>query len=189
MRISREQLLEAFTVDIRKRKTGFLAFIPFVFLFIWVLLLFLSPLTQPPGTIYLGNSGKVSVTDNTPYINTHVHNILARYVYLSGDVMCHQHADRSFFVGGNQMPYCSRCTGIFLGLAFGAFIGALFRVRIGLGFYLLVIIPLALDGGVQLLTSYESTNFTRIVTGTLVGTFTSIVMWYVYQDVHEFSRK
>ncbi len=185
MNLSKEQLLETFTCELtKKNKLRVLSFVPFAIAFLWVLLLFISPLTQPPGTIYLGNDGKVSIMDNSDYINSHIENPVARAVYLSGDFMCHQHADRSFFINGNQMPYCARCTGIFLGLAFGALIGTIYRTRIGFGLYLLTIVPLGIDGVLQLLTPYESTNLIRILTGTLVGTFTSIVFASVYYDTH-----
>ncbi len=185
MRISKERLLKNLTLEVwKKDKLSFPSFIPFIFTFIWVLLLFLSPLLLPPNTIYLGNDGKVSVMDNTPYINRHISNPIIKGVYLSGDYICHQHAIRSFFINGNQMPYCSRCTGMFLGLSFGFLIAALFRIRIGFILYVLVVLPLALDGMLQLITPYESTNLTRIITGNLVGTFSSLIFVYVYYDSH-----
>ena len=32
-------------------------------------------------------------------------------------VICHQRPERSFFVGGTQMPVCARCTGLYVGAA------------------------------------------------------------------------
>ena len=170
-------------MDIKKKnKLTPLSFLAFILLFAWLLLLFLTPFTQAPQTIYLGNNGMVSIMDNTPYIKNNIKNPISRGVYFSGDFMCHQHADRSFFLNGNQMAYCARCTGIFLGMAFGAFIGSLFKLRIGFSLYIIVILPLVLDGLLQLFTSYESSNLIRIVTGTLAGTFTSFVFYYVFQN-------
>ncbi len=191
MKISKEQLLEAFTLELhRKDKQNLLAYIPFILALIWVLLLFLSPALMPPNSIYLGNNGKVSIPDNTPYINQHIHNPVFHAVYISGDYMCHQHADRSFFINGNQMPYCARCTGIFLGLAFGLFIAAYFRVRTGVMLYFLILIPMVVDGMVQLVTPYESTNLIRIVTGMLVGTFSALVFGYMfYATPSDFSSR
>ncbi len=186
MNFSKEQLLENLTVDLlKKERLSFISFIPFILSFIWIFLLFISPLLLPSHTIYLGNNGKVGLMDNANYINKHISNPIIRAIYLSGDYMCHQHADRSFFINGNQMPYCARCTGIYLGLAFGFLIGALFRVRIGLLLYILTILPLALDGILQLITPYESTNLIRIITGNLVGTFSSLIFAYVYYDAHQ----
>ena len=184
MKITKELLLETLTLDLNKKRLSVISFVPFILTFIWVMLLFISPLMLPPSTIYMGNNGKVSVMDNSPYINSHIKNPIIRGVYISGDYMCHQHANRSFFINGNQMPYCSRCTGIFLGLSFGFLVGALFRVRIGFSLYFLTLIPLGFDGLLQLLTPYESTNLMRIITGMLVGTFTSLLFSYVYYDTH-----
>ncbi len=183
MKISKGLLLESLTVEFEKKnRLSPMAFLPFIFTFIWVILLFLSPLLLPPGTVYLGNKGKVGIMDNTPYINSHISNSIIRGIYLSGDYMCHQHSDRSFFINENQMPYCSRCTGMYLGLSFGFLIGALYRVRVGLGLYLLMVLPLAIDGVMQLITPYQSTNLARIITGNLAGTFSSLIFAYVYYD-------
>ena len=182
----RARLLDSLTLELRRNhKFNFWPTLFTILALIWVALLFIAPLLEPPNSIYLGNEGKVNIMDNKDYIEENVHNPLARAVYLSGDFMCHQHANRSFFIHGNQMPYCARCVGMFLGLAFGALVGLLFRVRVGVFLYLLILLPMALDGGLQLVTSYESTNLIRIVTGTLVGTFTSLVFYYIYYDVQE----
>ncbi len=182
MAISREQLLDELTIDLKRReKQNWKFYIPFVIAFIWAMLLFTAPLMEPPGSIYLGNDGKVSLPDNTPYIDEHIKNPVAHAVYISGDYMCHQHADRSFFIAGNQMPYCARCTGIFLGLAIGFFVAAFFRVRVGFFFYFLAILPLGLDGFIQLITSYESNNFMRLWTGLMVGIFSAMLFFYVYE--------
>jgi len=186
----RERLLEALTIDLkRNHQFHFWPTLLTLLALVWILLLFLAPLMEPPNSVYLGNDGKVNVMDNKGYIEAHIHNSLARAVYLLGDFMCHQHADRSFFINGNQMPYCARCTGMFLGLAFGALIGLFFRVRIGILLYFLVVLPMGLDGFIQLLTSYESTNLIRIITGTLTGTFTSFVFYYIYYDIQDVSSR
>ena len=64
-------------------------------------------------------------------------------VYSSGDRLCHQRADRSLFLNGNEMPFCSRCTAIWFGLA------------IGLGFMVLYTIEL---NEKFLIAHYRSTN-------------------------------
>ena len=37
-----------------------------------------------------------------------------------GRVICHQRPERSFFIGGTQMPVCARCTGLYAGAALAA---------------------------------------------------------------------
>ncbi len=34
-----------------------------------------------------------------------------------GHFICHQRPERSFFVAGQQLPVCARCTGLYLGAA------------------------------------------------------------------------
>lgn len=80
---------------------------------------------------------------------------------------CHQRPDRSFFLFGCQMPLCARCTGIALGQLAGAIVSAVKTPSALVSALLLV--PCALDGGLQLLTGRPSTNARRFVTGILAG--------------------
>ena len=38
-------------------------------------------------------------------------------IFPAGTFICHQRPERSFFVHGQQMPVCARCTGLYLGAA------------------------------------------------------------------------
>ncbi|MFT4105304.1 MAG: DUF2085 domain-containing protein [Lacrimispora sp.] len=80
---------------------------------------------------------------------------------------CHCRADRSFFFHGKQFPICARCTGELAGMVIVTITYAIYRLPIlyAIGF----LIPMAFDGGLQLLTAYESTNFKRFFTGILFG--------------------
>lgn len=80
---------------------------------------------------------------------------------------CHCRADRSFFHKGKKFPVCARCTGELIGIAAGiacCFIGTLPAWLLAL-----LLIPLIVDGTVQSLTGYESTNFRRLISGILFG--------------------
>ena len=79
---------------------------------------------------------------------------------------CHQMPERSFFIGGYQLPLCARCTGILAGHVIGMVV-SLFRDVSLLS--LIGTIPLMIDGTVQQFTSYESTNDRRLFTGILYG--------------------
>jgi uncharacterized membrane protein len=48
--------------------------------------------------------------------------LLIALLYAAGSVICHQLPDRSFFLDGQQLPVCARCTGLYLSGA-GGFIG------------------------------------------------------------------
>jgi uncharacterized membrane protein len=114
-------------------------------------------------------------------------------IYAFGDLTCHQMAGHSFFLNGNQMPVCSRCIGIYMGMCL---IGAVAVYRVPLGGFveallsllfpkgierygnrwillfsacLLLTCPLTIDGLVQYFTTYESWNGLRVATGFLFG--------------------
>lgn len=80
---------------------------------------------------------------------------------------CHQRADRSFFYHGKQFPICARCTGELIGILGGLFLYPFWHPdwRIAL----LLMLPLIIDGFTQSLTSYESNNGKRLLTGILFG--------------------
>lgn len=80
---------------------------------------------------------------------------------------CHHRADRSFFFRGKQFPICARCTGELLGIIVSLIYGFFYQVQPWICFLLLL--PMILDGLVQLLTSYESNNTKRVITGFCFG--------------------
>ena len=81
---------------------------------------------------------------------------------------CHQREDRSFSIKGWQFPICSRCTGILLGQIISViFIFVKVNIPIYLDFIFLGI--MFLDWYVQFKQIKESTNFRRLITGTLAG--------------------
>jgi uncharacterized membrane protein len=47
--------------------------------------------------------------------------------YLTGSVVCHQQAARSFHLAGAQLPVCARCTGLYLSGAWGLLFGVVLR--------------------------------------------------------------
>ena len=54
----------------------------------------------------------------------------AAVVYVTGSVICHQRAARSFHPWGVQFPVCGRCAGLYAGALLGVLGAAGFRVRI-----------------------------------------------------------
>ena len=81
---------------------------------------------------------------------------------------CHARPDRSFYFRGKQFPICARCTGELIGIIAGIPIAIIWGYPY---FYVavLMMVPLILDGTIQKLTSYESTNIRRLLTGILFG--------------------
>lgn len=81
---------------------------------------------------------------------------------------CHARPDRSFYFRGKQFPICARCTGELIGIILGIPIAIYFgypRFEV----VLVMMAPLIFDGFLQRLTSYESGNIRRLITGILFG--------------------
>ena len=126
----------------------------------------LSPLTLSSGSVP-GLDGSIGSVDNWDELQSMPP--LQRLVYAVGDLNCHQQADRSFFLNNNQLPVCARDLGILSGLIMGLAAYLFVRRPVRWALLLLLLIPMALDGGAQALTSYESSNLIRAATGCLAG--------------------
>lgn len=90
------------------------------------------------------------------------------YSFLSP--ICHQYPTRSLWIMERPFALCTRCFSGYLGLGIGMiFIRPNYfyfrRLLIGM----LLLLPGVLDGVIQLLTDYESNNFTRAFTGLVAG--------------------
>lgn len=133
---------------------------------VWLALVLLSPFLVPSNTLK-DLSGVVGGHENESQFK----NLgpVPHAVYWLGDAECHQLAIRSYFLNGNQMPFCARDVGLFLGLVVGFFAATFVRWKIPPLLVLLGLVPIAIDGGLQQVTSYESTNPLRILTGLLAG--------------------
>lgn len=146
--------------------------------FVWLALVITAPYLVPPGTLR-DLSGRVGTMENTAAFSEL--GPLPRAVYTIGDIECHQLAARSYFLNGNQMPFCARDLGLFVGLTAGFVLASIFRFRGNPVLLLLGLVPLAVDGGAQLVTSYESTNPLRLATGIIAGAALALLIAvYVY---------
>ncbi|MDD3647062.1 MAG: DUF2085 domain-containing protein [Candidatus Dojkabacteria bacterium] len=107
---------------------------------------------------------------------------LAHIIYRAYSFLCHQRAWRSIHFYDYEMAWCTRDTFIYLSMGLSALAVHFLRVR-GVKWYvaLLSIIPFALDGLIQLIAEisgtlggqetffYASTNFQRMLTGSIFG--------------------
>lgn len=80
---------------------------------------------------------------------------------------CHGLDSRSFHYKGKKFPLCARCTGELVGIL--AAVGSVAFVRPALWVLPVLMVPMVLDGGIQMFTPYESGNLRRVVTGALFG--------------------
>lgn len=163
--------------------------IGFLIAFIWAFGMVLAPLTLPPNSVEdlspdtedkedgrwgVGSMDNENITkDMNPY---------AKFYYEAGDSQCHQIKERSYFVNGNQMPFCVRDVAIFFGMALGLLIALFIRFELKLWWLIGGLIPIGVDGTVQLLTSYESNNIFRLLTGLIAGLVTTFALGYVFYD-------
>jgi len=102
---------------------------------------------------------------------------IARPIYSLYSHICHQRPDRTLWVMGYPMAFCARDTGLYGGLWLGMLTFAAWRrPRLSHRMALLLVLPLALDGGSQLTGMRQSTNWLRLSTGMLAGLAT---VWYL----------
>lgn len=85
---------------------------------------------------------------------------------------CHQLPERSFYIGKMQMPICSRCLGIYIGMVLSLFINQP---------WLIFFAPITyIDGLIQLKTSYISNNRRRLITGIISGIGTVQLFKFIF---------
>lgn len=88
--------------------------------------------------------------------------------------ICHQQAERSFHILGEQFGVCSRCFGVYFGLLLGFLLYPLLRnvgeveplPRVWL---FLSLIPIAIDWALTIFGIWANTHLTRFVTGLVLG--------------------
>ncbi|MBE0518539.1 MAG: DUF2085 domain-containing protein [Thermoplasmata archaeon] len=157
----------------RPKITSAAILLMFVLTSVWLLLVVVAPMLVPSNTL-TDLSGRVGFHDNEALFSQL--DPIPHAVYWIGDGECHQLADRSYFINGNQMPFCARDLGLFIGLAIGSGIVTFYRYKIHPILVLIGLVPLALDGGVQLLTDYESNNTLRMITGFIAGLVLALLL-------------
>jgi uncharacterized membrane protein len=81
---------------------------------------------------------------------------------------CHQRPERSFFFSGYQFPLCARCTGVLVGYLL-SFMLLVFGYSFHIPVCIFLLLPLVLDGGIQLLFNISSNNTRRFLTGIIFG--------------------
>ena len=119
--------------------------------FIWVFAIILAPLAQANGFAAISSP-----------------------LYHFFGFVCHQIADRSFHVEGEQFGVCSRCFGVYFGLLFGFAIYPLWRrieetEPVARFWLFLSLIPIAIDWSLTVFGIWENTQISRFVTGLILG--------------------
>jgi uncharacterized membrane protein len=166
-------------------KVNIINLVIYFILITWALLIVIVPYGVEPNSIHFGDEGYTSFTEHSDEIESNISDDFVKSIYDSGDSMCHQKETRTLLVNGNQMPYCSRCTALFWGLALGVAIVVFIRVELKLWWLIGGLVPMGVDGGLQLITNYESNNLFRIITGGLAGVVTGLAIGVIVFEVAE----
>jgi len=175
----------------RGKSSRLIILVFFIIFLLWGVIQFLAPLALPHGSVD-DLSGYTGVSDNKQVIDAMSNPWNS--VYSIGDRTCHQKADRSLFINGNQMPFCSRCTAIWLGLAIGLGFMIFYKIELDEKFVFILVIgivPIGIDGVGQLFGLWESTNIARVITGLAVGIVCGIAIGIIIDEIREIinSRK
>lgn len=106
---------------------------------------------------------------------------LSDSIYTLYGFLCHQIPERSFWILGNPVAVCARCSGIYSGLFLGA---------VGLGFIgkthhdnpisplwlFAALVPIGIDWSLTHLEIWENTGLSRFVTGSILGTSCGLIL-------------
>ncbi len=136
---------------------------------IFAVLLVFSPLLLPTGSVP-DLTGSVGVIDNPWVWGKFPFPVSAMYAF--GDVLCHQELGRSFVINENQLPFCARCMGIWIGLAVGLAALCFFKISVDFRLVLVLVlccVPLGIDGFGQLFGWWSSSQISRLLTGLFCG--------------------
>ncbi len=123
---------------------------------------------------------------------------VAEYVYRFFHPICHQRPERSFFLFGEKLAVCVRCSSVYFAFLFGVL---LFPFTHGLRaentpsrhVVLLTLLPIACEVAAEWVGLYAGTALTRALTGGVFGYVASLIILPtaiegVQQIVHRTSR-
>src|SRR6266581_2128812 len=97
---------------------------------------------------------------------------ISKQIFFSLHMVCAQIPSHSFYVFGHQLGMCARNLSIYSAMFLGSLIFVLSKKRLpGIPWWLwvLMVLPLAVDGTTQMFGWRESTWELRVLTGTLFG--------------------
>ena len=109
-----------------------------------------------------------------PLLQSSGHTAFASEIYKIFSNLCHQIPDRSFHLAGQKFAVCSRCTGIYAGLAAAVLAYPLTRPlkqthTPSLVWLFLAAAPLAIDWSLGYFSIWQNNHVSRFSTGALLG--------------------
>ncbi len=121
-------------------------------------------------TIILG--GALFFAILTPLLAYAGYEPMAGIMFRSFHLICDQIPSHSFFICGHQIGICARCLAIYTSLFIFSLAFRKYRTKISpldWKLFILLLLPMALDGGTQLFGWRQSFNELRLFTGALFG--------------------
>ncbi len=109
---------------------------------------------------------------SVPFLSYFGLDAISKQIFFALHMVCAQIPSHSFYVFGHQLGMCARNFSIYASMFIGSLIFVLSKKRIpGIPWWIwvLMILPLALDGTTQMFGWRESTWELRVLTGTLFG--------------------
>jgi uncharacterized membrane protein len=106
---------------------------------------------------------------------------VAEYVYRFFQPICHQRPERSFFLFGEKLAVCVRCSSVYCAFLFGVLLfpfthGLRARNTPSRNVLLLTLLPIAWEVATEWIGLYTSTVLTRALTGGVFGYVASLVI-------------
>ena len=110
--------------------------------------------------------------------------LLPDLLFPIGTFICHQRPERSFFVGGVQLPVCARCTGLYVGAAVAAPAALVAATAAGVGRARWVLaaaaLPTAITWTVEIAGLAHFSNVTRFIAALPLGL---VAAWLVLGEL------
>jgi uncharacterized membrane protein len=115
-------------------------------------------------------------------------------VYGFGSFICHQLPERSFHLGGFQLPVCARCLGVYVGVPAGIAYASMWpgrrRMAFDIGASALRRLALALAAPtivtvvLEAIGVWQTSNVTRALAGAPLGVFAGLVVASALATLH-----
>jgi uncharacterized membrane protein len=121
-------------------------------------------------TIVLGTL--VFTALSIPFLSYFGLDVIAKPLFYALHFVCAQIPSHSFYIFGHQLGMCERNFTIYTSMFLGSLVFVLTKKRLpGIPWWawLLMILPMALDGTTQMFGLRESTWYLRVLTGSLFG--------------------
>ena len=100
-------------------------------------------------------------------------------------LVCHQEATKSFFISGNKLEVCARCTGIYTGgLLFSIIALFISRLKVRSKKWLVLsFIPMSVDVLLYSAGIYDYSRWIAFTTGVILG---SVSILYIFTGINDY---